>query len=219
MLVTAQCIIHSAVSIIQCKKAITSHRVRTFCQTVRRCRQGWRKYQPHLRSGTTILTCLSKLLLLSLCHITTVFSKIQNSCGLVMEEREAGSILYKCLFWLRSLITLHLNQRSQLECDWRWESQLANIEKFQNPTRDICLFVYQWCWCTNENVIIASTVLGGRKGGREGGIFLFSFVRLVLIIVGIFSSYIFDAPEVVNNCYLQQNIKTNAIKTRNSNNQ
>ena len=97
----------------------TSHSARTLCQTVRRCRQGWRKYQPHLRSGTTILTCLSKLLLLSLCHITTVFSKIQNSCGLVMEEREAGSILYKCLFWLRSLITLHLNQRSQLECDWR----------------------------------------------------------------------------------------------------
>ena len=80
------------------------------------------------------------------------------------------------------------------------------------------LFVYQWCWFTNENVIIASTLSEGGGGGL-GGISLFSFVRLVLIIAGIFRSYIFEAPAAVNNCYLQQNIKTNAIKTRNGNNQ
>ena len=53
--------------------------------------------------------------------------------------------------------------------------------------------------------------------GREGFPYFHSFALLVLIIEGIFSSGYGAAS--VKNCYLQQSIKTNAIKTRNSNNQ
>lgn len=94
-------------------------------------------------------------------------------CTTLSAEYQELVLYCKCLFWLRSLITLHLNQRSQLECDWRWASQLANTEKFQNPSRDICLV---YLFITDVGSLMKmSLLLVLEGGGWEGFPYFHSF--------------------------------------------
>ena len=81
--------------------------------------------------------------------------------------------------WLRSLITLHLNQRSQLECDSRSESRsLPILRNSKIPAAIfVCLFLREhWCWFTIMKMSLwpVQSSVGGREGGWEG----FPFVRL-----------------------------------------